>query len=319
MEETYPGQPNPATYTKQNIRDNTLDNAQLEARCPLDNGRCIDASTPSHHSAGKLDQLPAELLIKVLLYSDVPSLTRFRRVNRRAMQLVDSVPQYAAIIKHCPNIIRAILSLQADAFDCNALYATLITSRCSTCERFGDHLYLIDCRRVCHFCFTQRLEYFPLTVGRASAFFTSDGAQQRHSITSRQRLRTANLPSVLSLPGRYCTAWADGGGNLAPKRLQLFDRKAVMEDLAGSGRPKLDKTTREPLRFMTIITAPYLFDYGRQANWGYFCIGCKDEKEENTRHYRIKYTREEVLEHVARYGPVKEMPDIPRRFMHVIL
>ena len=125
MEKTYSDLVSSETYTKQNIRDNTLGNAQLVARCPLDNGRYTDASTPAHYSAGKLDQLPAELLIQVLLYTDVPSLTRFRRVNRRAMQLVDSVPQYATIIKHCPDIIRAIVSIQADAFDCNALYATL--------------------------------------------------------------------------------------------------------------------------------------------------------------------------------------------------
>lgn len=313
MEKVSPDLPGFRTYTKQNICDNTLDDAQLVTRCPLDNGRSTDASIPVRYSAGQLDQLPAELLIQVLLYTDLLSLTRFRRVNRRAMELVDSVPQYAAIIKHCPNIIRAILSIHADAFDCDVLYATLTTTRCSTCERFGDHLYLIDCRRVCYFCFTRRPEYFPLTIGLASSCFTPAGTQQRNSITSRQHLRAANPPSVLSLPGRYCTAWASEGGNLVRKRIQLFDRRAVIQDLA----PKLDKTTREPRRFMAIITAPYLFDYGRQADWGCFCLGCKEEKEEKTRHFRIKYTREEVPEHIARYGPVKETLRIPGRFMHV--
>ncbi|RKU42299.1 hypothetical protein DL546_002314 [Coniochaeta pulveracea] len=233
------------------------------------------------------------------------------------MELVDSVPQYVAIIRHCPNIIRAILSIQADAYDCGAPYTTLSTIRCSTCERFGDHLYLIDCRRVCYFCFTRRLEYFPLTIGRASSSFDSGDKQQRGTITKRQRLRAANPPSVLSLPGRYCTAWSSGGGNLIRKRVRLFDRSAVIQDLDGSGIPQLDKTTRKPQRFMAIITAPYLFDFGLQADWGYFCLGCKDEKEEETKHFRIKYTRQEVLEHIAKYGPVKETPRIPGRFMHV--
>jgi hypothetical protein len=31
------------------------------------------------------------------------------------MELVDSVPQYATIVKHCRNLIRAILSIHADA------------------------------------------------------------------------------------------------------------------------------------------------------------------------------------------------------------
>ncbi|KAG5768256.1 hypothetical protein H9Q72_004160 [Fusarium xylarioides] len=310
MEKTCPNLSDSKTYTKQNICDNTLDDAQLATRCPLDKGRFTDASNPPRYSAGQLDQLPAELLIQVLLYIDIPSLTRFRRVNRRAMELIDSIPQYDAIIKHCPNVIRAILSIQADAFDCDVLYTTLSTTRCSTCERFGDHLYLIDCRRVCYFCFTRRLEYFPLTIGRASSFFTH-GTQQRSAITSRQRLRAANPPNILSLPGRYCTSWNSEGGSSVRKRLQLFDRQAVTQDLTGSGLPKLDKTTREPQRFMAIITAPFLFDSGRQADWGCFCLGCKDETEEKTKHFRIKYTREEVSEHIARYGPVREMPRIP--------
>ncbi|KAM0327406.1 hypothetical protein ACHAQA_005692 [Verticillium albo-atrum] len=317
MENTLSDLPGFALYTKQNICDNTLDDAQLETRCPLDKGRHANASIPVHISAGQLDQLPAELLIQVLLQIDIPSLIHFRRVNRRAMGLVDSVPQYAALIKHCPNIIRAILSIRADAFDCDTLYRTLSTHRCSACQRFGDHLYLIDCRRVCYFCFTRRLEYFPLTIGQASSFFTPDGTRQRKAVSTRRLLHAANLPSILSLPGRYCTAWGSDGGNLARKRLQLFDRRAVVHSRAGSGLPKLDKTTREPRRFMAIITAPYLLDAGRQADWGYFCLGCREEKEEKTRHSRIKYTREDMMEHIARYGSVGETPMIPGRFMHV--
>ncbi|KAF7560130.1 hypothetical protein G7046_g4020 [Stylonectria norvegica] len=305
------------TYTKQPIRDNTLDNAQLSTRCPLDNGLHTDASSPARYSVGRLDQLPAELLVLVLLYTDVPSLTRFRRVNRRAMELVDSVPEYAAIIKHCPDIIRAILSIHADAFNCHVLYATLNTTRCSTCQHFGDHLYLIDCRRVCYYCFTQRLDYFPLTIGRASRFFARKGTELRNAMTTRQRLIAANPPSVLSLPGRYCTAWVSEGGNLARKRFQLFDRRAVIQDPAASGFPKLDKTTREPLRFMTIITAPYLFDFGMRVDWGYFCLGCKEESSrQEDMDFRIKYTKEEVVEHFEKYGPVEETPRIPGRFKH---
>lgn len=119
-----PGLPDFPFYKKQIICDNTLDNAQLETRCPLDNGRHAAASIPhpACHSAGQLDQLPAELVLQVLLQIDIPSLTRFRSVNRRAMELVDSVRQYAALIQHCPNIVRAIVSIQADSFDCGTLY-----------------------------------------------------------------------------------------------------------------------------------------------------------------------------------------------------
>lgn len=309
------GKPRPPDfpfYNKQNICDGTLDNAQLETRCPLDNGRHAAASIPARHSAGQLDQLPAELLLQVLLQVDIPSLTRFRSVNRRAMELVDSVRQYAALIQHCPNIVRAIVSIQADSFDCGTLYRTLSTSRCSTCERFGDHLYLIDCRRVCYFCFTRRPEYFPLTIGQASSFFAPDA--KKPGITARQLLHMANPPSVLSLPGRYCGSSTRNGGHLAPERLELFDRQAVVPSLAASGFPR---TTTEPRRYMAIITAPYLVDAGRQADWGYFCYGCREENREKAKHFRTKYTREDALEHVAMYGPVEERPRIRGRFKHV--
>ncbi|KAJ3576529.1 hypothetical protein NPX13_g3673 [Xylaria arbuscula] len=316
MDESFHRLPGLAWYTKQRICDNTLDNAQLETRCPLDNGRHYDASVPLRYSAGKLDQLPAELLVIILQQIDIPSLTRFRHVNRRAMELVDSLPSYNVLVKHCPNIIRAILSVQADSFDCNKLYQTLSTKQCSTCTRFGDHLYLIDCRRVCYFCYTRHPGFFPLTTHQASAFFTPNLKKQRKAVTSRQLLRAAKPPSILSLPGRYCTAWGSDGGNLARKRLQLYDRRSVIHSLAEMGLPKLDRTTREPRRFMAIITAPYLFDSGRHVDWGYFCTGCNEEKEKDTRHFRIKYTKAGLLEHFARYGPVEKTPRIPGRFTH---
>ncbi|KAG5972712.1 hypothetical protein E4U56_005736 [Claviceps arundinis] len=209
-----------STYGKQNIRDNTLHNAQLETRCPLDNMQTAERSILASQS--------------FCCNLDIPSLTDLRRVNRRAMDIVDSVPQYAALIKHCPNIVRAILSIKADAFDCNVLYKTLSTFSCSTCECFGDHLYLIDCRRVCYHCFTERLESFPLTVGRASKLVTHDMIQRSKATSSR-------------LPGEYCTAWVGRDrGNSVRQRLQLFDRRAVIRDLSSCGIPKIDNTTRNP-------------------------------------------------------------------------
>ncbi|KAG6091472.1 hypothetical protein E4U30_006885 [Claviceps sp. LM220 group G6] len=141
---------------------------------------------------------------------------------------------------------------------------------------------------------------------------------QRCKATSgRQYLRVANIPRIQSLPGEYCTAWAGrDGGNSVRKRLQLFDRGSVIRDVTSGGLPKIDNTTREPLRYMTIITAPYLIDFGRQADWGSFCVGCQDELKETGRHYRTKYTREGISEHMTRYGPVKEIPRTVR-YLHV--
>lgn len=247
MEEQFPDPSRLPVYTMQLSCDYTLDDRQLAKRCPLDNGRHTSILAPPRYSVGQLDKLPAEVLTRVLVRLDMPSLTHFRRVNRRTMEIVDSTPQYAAVIKHCPNIIRATVSLQADAFDCHTLYATLNTARCSTCDHFGYYLYLIDCRRVCYHCFTRRLGYFPLTIDLAATILSVNDTQQGGPTTNRQRLLTTKFPSVLSLPGRYCKSRNGDEGILMPERLQLLDRQAVVQDLAVTVVPNVDKTAREPL------------------------------------------------------------------------
>jgi len=135
-------------------------------------------------STSQLNRLSIEVIIEILLQLDNPSLTRFRSLSCRAMQFVDSVRQYTAIIEHCPDIIRTIISIQADAFDCATLYRTLRTTQCSTCNRFGNSLYLIDCRRVCCFCLTERSEFFHITSHEACRFFTSNADQQKNPRSS---------------------------------------------------------------------------------------------------------------------------------------
>lgn len=302
-------------YRKQIICDNTLDDAQLETRCPLDNGRhdCTPVSTC--FPASQLDRLPVELLIEVLLRLGIPSLTRFRGVSRRAMVLVDAVRQYTTIIKHCPNIIRAIVSIHADGFDCETLYRTLCTTRCSTCDHFGDHLYLIDCRRVCYPCYSRRPEYFPLTIREVCKSLITHVKKQGNSKSSRKLLEGLKLPSILSLPGRYC--WTERGGNLQRKRLRLYDRQAVVQSLVDCVPLQLDKTTREPKRFMAIISAPVLLNRGREVDQGFFCLGCRDRTDGEVTCFRIKYTTEDIPKHIASYGQVVEDVAIPGRFIHV--
>ena len=291
------------------IRENTLDNVQLETQCPLDNWRHDCTPTSTCFSTSQLDRLPLELLIEILLHLDIPSLTRFRGLNRFTMELVDSVHQYTAIIEHCPNIIRAIVSIQADAFDCGTLYRTLCTSRCSTCNRFGSYLYLIDCRRVCYLCFTERAEYFPLTSHEASKFFTPNTKPRSKAKSSRKLLELAKPPSILSLPGRY---GGSGQGYLRRRRLRLYDRQAVVLCLAGCGLPQSDKALREPKRFLAIISAPVLFDAGRQADEGFYCLGCSKMSDS-----RIKYTTEYFPEHIASYGRIVRCMLGYNVFMHV--
>ncbi|KFA66084.1 hypothetical protein S40285_08138 [Stachybotrys chlorohalonatus IBT 40285] len=197
--------------------------------------------------------LPLEVLVNILLELDIPSLTVFRCLNHRARDLVDSLYQYASILKHCPDVLRAIISIHAAHFPCHELYITLSTTQCDTCNRVGGYLYLITCKRVCYHCFTADLKCFPISATYAA----------RRTGMSRKRL--GNLPSVRSLLGRYT-----GFAELSRTRIMLLDRESVREIVPEttfqSFSPPRDLTTTEPRRFMCIVTASFLIGAGQEAD-----------------------------------------------------
>ncbi|KAI0837090.1 hypothetical protein F5Y06DRAFT_271969 [Hypoxylon sp. FL0890] len=275
------------TRRKLNIVDRTLDDADLETRCPLDNGR---HSIQPRQSLGQLDALPLELLTEVLIAIDLPTLTAFRRVNCRAMSIVDSLHQYRMISEHCINVLRAVISLKAASFDCRTLYETLSTRKCEACDRFGSYLYLITCKRVCYFCFTGRPEYHPMSATDAKR------------CTGLPRRGLMHLPHVLSLTGRYT-----GFAKTSKKRILLFDQQAVLntvsESVADAFRRRvreLDLTTRETRRYMSIISAPYFDSSGQLSYWGFYCARCNDIKG-RVFNYRNKYTEDDILDHLERH------------------
>jgi len=109
------------------------------------------------------------------------------------------------------------------------------------------------------------------------------------------------------------------GARFQARRIRLYDRRTVVQSLAGSGLPQSDNTIREPKRFMAIISAPVLLNAGRQVDHGFFCLGCRDgdETDEEIEHFRIKYMTEDMPEHIASYGRVERTPGIPGEFMHI--
>ncbi|KAI0517901.1 hypothetical protein F5B22DRAFT_600968 [Xylaria bambusicola] len=293
-----PSQLEAYAYRKQRIVDYILDDANLETRCPLDNGRHL---IPPQDSLGQLDMLPLELLTCILMVLDLPSLTIFRRVNRRAMGVVDSLHQYQMVLKHCPNVLRAIISIDARYFDCQTLYRTLSTTKCEACDRFGSYLYLITCKRVCYFCFTGHPDYFPVSATRAAKYLSLPRKDIKH------------LPHILSLPGKYTTFC-----KLSRNRITLFDRQAILKSALKTSTlttdasiRQQDLTTREPLRHMSIISAPCFGSSGLSADWGFYCTGCRESKELG-KNLRNKYTANGIVDHIRRYGAVTVVDQHPK-------
>ncbi|KAI1392960.1 uncharacterized protein F4822DRAFT_392679 [Hypoxylon trugodes] len=270
------------------IVDYTLDDAELERRCPLDHGRHI---VQPRESLGQLDTLPYELVADILLALDLPSLVTFRRVNCRAIGLIDSLHEYRMISENCINVLRAAVSLDATSFSCWDLYQTLSTSNCDTCSWFGGYLYLITGKRVCWSCFTRQQRYFPLLAGEITRYTGLSGGA------------LVSLPHITSLPGCY-TPFLD----VSKERILLYDQRAVFD-----ASPKLpshefyseiqgrDLLAMEPRRYMAIISAPYFRPSDLTVDWGYYCAGCKGH-EEFPQHFRDKYTEDGIINHIKRRG-----------------
>jgi hypothetical protein len=72
-----------------------IDHDTLTRHCPLDNGRyAIGPDYTTAPGLGLLSQLPVELQQQVVLQMDLETLLAWRRVNKRAMDLVSNMVEW---------------------------------------------------------------------------------------------------------------------------------------------------------------------------------------------------------------------------------
>ena len=180
------------------LRDRTHPKDPTINLCPLDNGKHCSSPTSST-TLGILEQLPLELINMILMRLDIRSLTDFRRVNKRAMQAIDAIPEYKKIVTHAPFSLRASLSIEtAKNYTCQDLYKALCTAKCDKCDGMGQYLYLVTCRRVCYFCFTQKEDY--------NALLRTD-AMRKFGLKKKRQVE--ELPALKCVPGYYSPEYFD--------------------------------------------------------------------------------------------------------------
>lgn len=82
---------------------NIIQPEEQRSKCPLDNGRHDFSIQPDSPDLGRL-ALPLELMEVILKHLDIPSLTTFRRVSKRAMDMVDSTSEYKEVFSKAPHM-----------------------------------------------------------------------------------------------------------------------------------------------------------------------------------------------------------------------
>ncbi|KAI5859492.1 hypothetical protein GGS23DRAFT_585652 [Durotheca rogersii] len=286
---------------------------------------------PPRTNLGLLDALPLELLHEILPQLDLRTLADVRRVNRRAIELVNSLPQYKAISTHARNALRGILSIETGRWiTCRTLYEKLCTPGCEQCGDLGGYLYLLTCKRVCFLCISEDRLYLPLSRRRASWKFGLDSRilntlprmRVIHGTYSGRRKKFCG-PSVLvdyesalhagiSLHGSL-SAMQQYVAGIEAQKLQAYQVRVAGVPQTGSvtrrvRRPPtsdpIDSESENPFRFVAVAKVPWLNKSSREIEWGFHCRGC-EESTGRPFHYRRKFTAASFDDHVKQLGNIR--------------
>ena len=323
---------NDLTYLQPNLKDNTLDDNLSISTPPSHNGHTYGSSTVD---LGVLDKLPLELLQFLLSQLDLRTFETFRRVNQRALEVTESIPQYKAIATHARTALRGILSIETGPWiTCEILYEKLCTAQCEECGDFGGYLYLLTCKRVCFLCFTETWKYLPLPYSEA---FRKWGATTR-ILSTVPRLRS--VPGVYSPNGMKrrdrlclvdplsaydaCIAHYGSSRNMEfhvsevmAHKLEQFRARMSQASMYGSPspvrRPRRPRTQDfsdglcgNPTRFFAIVRTPWLDRHTQDLEWGFHCIGCQNDHDTRPLHYRRKFTKASFVDHLRQCGKISD-------------
>jgi hypothetical protein len=294
---------------------------------------------PPEFDLGALERLPTELLQGLLPELDLCSLMQFRCVNRRAIEIVESIPQYKAIATYVSNVLQGAVRIgTAKWISCETVYEKLCSAECEQCGDFGGYLYILTCKRVCFLCLSEDDTYLPLLVSHAVRKFG----------INRQIIRT--LPCLESIRGEYLlekerhrfhitlvdreSAYRAGvvlhgspdameqyASNELAQELQEFDQK--VSEAAAKGyrssiyhwrRPRTelsDRRSGNPRRFMAIVRIPWVKRISQELEWGFHCLGCQNLSHSRQMHSRRKFTVTTFMEHLRECGNIRDEEHCP--------
>lgn len=142
----------------------TLDLQLPEFDAPCPPGRLFPVATePNNVGLGALDRLPPETLNNIISLSDLPSLDKFKAVNKLAYELVSGHTQLRVIYTQAYEVIRGLHAIKvAHRITLGTIFEVLCTSKCNECDDYGGYVYLVTFERVCGRCYMEKDRYIPL-------------------------------------------------------------------------------------------------------------------------------------------------------------
>jgi hypothetical protein len=245
----------------------------------------------SKFGLGSLDQLPFELLFDTLYRVDLHSLFKFRQINRRSREIVDSLSQYQSVVSHGLNLfcvlLRTRLALDISLHD---FYDALCIKECALCGGFGAFISLLVWKRCCFKCLRESPETQVRTLAsiQNSIYIPEIELDQLRSFKSlpdsgtgtRNRTSQSMQNSRLTIVSLHQA--------ILSCRLQMHTvaqsqlRAALTEvQLANLGQKEIE------MNFMGSCALPYYDRQTGRVQRGIVCAGCQlaiEEDISNKRH-----------------------------------
>lgn len=171
---------------------------------------------------GQLD-FPFEIVSAILRQVDLPSLFACRRINCKAMRIINALDEYRDLVHIIPNALRGALSIES-GITLARLHNAAFDSKCSgqdlvpvlRCDRSAHFLCVMTGKRYC----IRHLGFFTLDIDRNLSLLP----QEIDNVYGLKGRDIADLPSFKTLPGQYTP-----GGDAYKERFHLFDGKSVYE------------------------------------------------------------------------------------------
>ncbi|KAE9369356.1 hypothetical protein N431DRAFT_485268 [Stipitochalara longipes BDJ] len=332
------------TWPRPQLSRMTIQPESLEKYCPLDNDQLRHhtmfnasiASSTSLPSIGSLKILPPEILHSIFNMLDLKSLTDFRAISWQARALVDSLQPYNAIIQHCPDALRALLSTHmAVHFTAQDIFKALCAEACSGCGQFGPFLDMFTAHRYCITCVIYSDDLLSMTTAAAKTKLGLNAKMMRR------------LPTLLSVPGQYTESERMYQRRMSLVRVMAVSaaRSTQQHDLKALHRrtrpprppppppppipttpfvPNLlrrsDRHGQNPYRFMAMLRFPSLDRQTGNLDWGVSCQACRLGPRDKRRGYcdwNTVYSAPGYMEHFQKCElSRKGKAEIPRYAGH---
>ena len=150
---------------------------------------------PTPASLGRLEILPAELVLSVVDNLDIKSLFKLSHVNCRARMLVRGLSKWRAIATYALDALLALFRTgMAKHTTLAQLYRPLTEKWCTSCGEYGGFLFILTSTRYCLNCILDPV-LFPVV--------TLNSVARGYKIPLK--LLRGKVPAVKTIPGYYGT------------------------------------------------------------------------------------------------------------------